>query len=105
MKVEPLRQKLLAAARATPPSDSVPYAFEKRIVARLALDTVADSCAVWARALWVATVPCVAVLIVVASMSASEPDSNSNTRISSEEFTADFEQTMLAAVDQSGEVW
>ena len=31
MNLEPLQKKLLAAARAHPPSDRVPYAFEQRI--------------------------------------------------------------------------
>ncbi len=31
MNVDELRRKLIAAARANPPSDHVPYAFEKRI--------------------------------------------------------------------------
>ena len=36
MNLAELERKLIAAARANPPSDRVPYAFEKRIMARLA---------------------------------------------------------------------
>ena len=52
MNLAELERKLIAAARANPPSDRVPYAFEKRIMARLAAWPVADSWALWARALW-----------------------------------------------------
>ena len=42
MNLAELEQKLVAAARANPPSDGVPYAFEKRIMARLATRPVMD---------------------------------------------------------------
>ena len=35
MDVSELQRKLIAAARANPPDDRVPYAFEKRILARI----------------------------------------------------------------------
>ena len=57
MNLAELERKLIAAARANPPSDRVPYAFEKRIMARLAARPVADGWALWARALWRAAAP------------------------------------------------
>ena len=36
MNIAELQKKLLAAARANPPGDRVPYAFEKRVMALLA---------------------------------------------------------------------
>ena len=35
MKLDDLQRKLIAAARKNPPDDGVPYAFEKRVMARL----------------------------------------------------------------------
>ena len=65
MNTEELKKKLLAAARANPPGDHVPLAFEKRILANLAAKPVADLAALWARALWRAAVPCVAVTVLL----------------------------------------
>ena len=48
MNLAELERKLIAAARANPPSDRVPYAFEKRIMARLAARPVVDGWALWA---------------------------------------------------------
>src|ERR1035441_10170892 len=59
MNVTQLERKLIAAARANPPSDRVPYAFEKRIMAHLAAQPVVDDWALWARALLRAAAPCV----------------------------------------------
>ena len=53
MNLDDLQKKLLAAARSHPPVDAVPYAFEKRIMARLgAARNVADGWTFWGRALW-----------------------------------------------------
>ncbi len=39
MNLAELQKKLIAAARANPPGDGVPYAFEKRVMALLAART------------------------------------------------------------------
>jgi hypothetical protein len=114
MNLESLHQKLIAAARANPPGDRVPYAFEKRIVARLKELPAFDVSAVWARALWRAAALCVVLtlllgvwsLIGVHHTTAATNANNSN----NEEFSLHFEQTMLAAVNESAvkeseEVW
>nr|MBP9901087.1 hypothetical protein [Verrucomicrobiota bacterium] len=69
MNLEPLQQKLLAAARAHPPADRVPYAFEQRIRANLSTLPPVDLAALWARALWRAAVTCVAVTLLLATWS------------------------------------
>ncbi|HMP83037.1 MAG TPA: hypothetical protein PKA41_10090 [Verrucomicrobiota bacterium] len=102
-----MRQKLLSAARAETPADSVPYAFEKRITALLQSQPAADSWALWARALWRAALPCVAVMLLIGAIAglSSTTNGNGNQTASVEEFPQDFQQTMLAAVDQFEEVW
>ena len=102
MNLESLRQKLLAAAKANPPGDRVPYAFEQRILARLKEKPAPDPAALWARALWRAAAPCVAITLLLggwslinlnpnpASLAAEDPD-----------LAQHFEQTMLAAVDDN----
>jgi hypothetical protein len=103
MNTEELRKKLLAAARANPPGDHVPLAFEKRVLANLAARPAADIAALWARALWRAAVPCVAVTVLLGAFSFM-PTSATNA-INEEDLSQTFEQTLLASSDQQEELW
>jgi hypothetical protein len=96
MQLDQLQQKLIAAARATPPSDRVPLAFEKRIMARLPARHVLDEWALWSRALWRAAAPCVAIMLFFTAWTFFAP----NTSTTSNDLAQDFENTLLAAVDQ-----
>jgi anti-sigma-K factor RskA len=96
-----LQKKLLAAARANPPSDHVPVAFEQRVLAHLKAQRSVDVSALWARALWRAVVPCVALTVVLLVTSASL-----TAEVQAESDLAQaFEQTMLAASEQLEETW
>lgn len=101
MNLEPLQKKLLAAARALPPADHVPYAFEQRIRAHLAALPPVDLAALWARALWRAAVPCVAVTLLLATWTFAPSSAPSTTQ----DLSQQFEQTLLAAADQLEESW
>ena len=68
MNLAKLQETLLAAARANPPSDRVPYAFEKRIMARLAARPELDAWTVWARMLWRAATPCLGVTVLLVGL-------------------------------------
>ena len=94
-----LEQKLVAAARANPPSDAVPYAFEKRIMARLAARPVVDDWALWARALWRAAAPCAAIMLLLGAWSFFAPPGSAPANATSD-LSQQLEQTLLAAVDQ-----
>ena len=104
MNLESLQKKLLAAARGNPPSDRVPYAFEKRIMARLQSQPMADIAGLWARALWRAAVPCMAVTVMIAVWSSTNTDTNNS--LGEEDFSQHFEQVMLADVGEPSEdIW
>lgn len=106
MKLEQMRQKLLASARNNEPSDRVPLAFEKRITALIQSRPAADSWALWAHALWRAALPCLAIMLLLGAIAGVNSLSrNGSGAVAMEEFPQDFQQTMLAAVDQSEEVW
>jgi branched-subunit amino acid permease len=115
MKVDQLQKKLLAAARAHPPGDRVPFAFEKRILTRLKKSPALDGAALWARALWRAAAACVALALLLSVWSlvgASHNTVADNTKNAGkidsagyEDFSQHFEQTMLAGVNESEEVW
>lgn len=65
MNLAQLQEKLLAAARADRPSEHVPYAFEQRILARLATTAKPDVWTTWARLLWRAATPCLGLTAVL----------------------------------------
>ena len=96
MNLDELQRKLLAAARANPPSEHVPLAFEKRITARLTALPAPDGWALWSSALWRAVAPCVAVMLLFGAWSLFVPHGTS----SGTDLSQDLENTLLAAVDQ-----
>jgi len=96
MNTTELQRKLIAAARTENPSDQVPYAFEKRIMARLQHAAVIDTCAAWAAALWRAAVPCVGITLALTAWAffATGPSSSTN------DLSQDLDNTLLAAAVQ-----
>jgi len=98
MNIAELQRKLIATARANPPGDQVPYAFEKRVMALLASSTTTDHLALWAAGLWRAAVSCVAVALLLGVWSCFNPATSG---ASAEDLSQNFESTLLAAVDQS----
>jgi hypothetical protein len=92
-----LQRKLIAAARANPPGDGVPYAFEKRVMALLAARAATDRLALWVRGLWRAAASCVAVALLLGAWTLFNPAASA----SADDLSQNFENTLLASVDQS----
>jgi hypothetical protein len=92
MNLDDLKKKLLAAARANPPGDQVPLAFEKRITALLKSQPGEDPLSLWARALWRAAAPCAAIMLLLGIWSLV---GNSNPATTSDSFEDQFVETML----------
>jgi hypothetical protein len=101
MKLIDLEKKLIAVARANPPSDRVPPTFEKRIMALITGRPVQDIWAVWAKALWYAAAPCVAVMLLFSGWAFVE--SSKNTQTPTVDLAQQLDNTLLAAVDQSND--
>jgi hypothetical protein len=97
MNITELQKKLLAAARANPPGDQVPYAFEKRVPALLAARAATDPLALWVRGLWRAAVSCVAVALLLGAWAFFNPATSSK----ADDLSQNFENTLLASVDQN----
>ena len=95
-----LQRKLIAAARAHPPGDGVPYAFEKRVMALIAARGATDQLAMWVRGLWQAAAPCVAVALLLGAWAFFHPAASANT----DDLSQNFESTLLASVDQSDSI-
>ena len=73
MKQSDLEQKLWKMARACPPSDHVPYAFEKRVMAGLRGRSIPDPITAWARLLWRSVAPCLALTILLGFYAVQDP--------------------------------
>ena len=99
MNLDVLHRKLITAARANPPSEEVPYGFEKRILARVADQPVIDRVGLWAHALWRAVAPCTAVMVALCAWALLAPSSDSP----SVDLQLEFESTLLASVPMEAE--
>src|ERR1700744_1340547 len=101
MKLDELEKKLIAVARANPPSDHVPPTFEKRVMALITAGPVHDLWAAWAKALWYAAAPCVAVMLLFSTWAfvrSAEQKQSSTTDLAQQ-----LDNTLLAAVDQNND--
>jgi hypothetical protein len=91
-----MHQKLLAAARSQPPSELVPYAFEKRVMARLSAGWSRDPWTLWGQTLWRAAASCLAVMVLSGIWSfCSVPAESGDTN-----FSQEFETAVFVMADQ-----
>lgn len=99
MNIVELEKKLIAAARTNPPGDQVPYAFEKRVTALLAARATGENRVLWVRGLWRAAVSCMAIALMLGAWAFLNP----STSAGAVDLSQNFENTLLAAVDQSAQ--
>ena len=98
MNLFELQRKLLEAARSNPPSEQVPYAFEKRIMAGITALPKTDEWAWWSRALWRGAAACAGVAILLGAWSflpGSSPASSG----------PDLEEAVLASLNEAEVTW
>ena len=100
MNLNELERKLTAAARLQKPDDRVPYAFEKRVSALLATRVALQNLDLWVRGLWRAALSCVAVALVCGAWTFITPTITPTAVPGSTDLSQDFENTLLASVDQ-----
>jgi hypothetical protein len=96
MKPSDLKTKLIGAARKEPLRDDVPYAFEKRIMARLAGVSPANFWALWERPLWRGALSCMAITLLCGVWSLTVTPS----RDTSDTVAQDSELTVFASLNQ-----
>jgi hypothetical protein len=97
MNIAELQRKLIAAARASAPEDGVPYAFEKRIMALLSSRATTNNLVFWAHGLWRAAASSVFIALMLGVWASFNPSSGANAG----DLSQNFENTLLAAVDQN----
>jgi len=100
MNLRDLQNKLIVAARKQAPEARVPYAFEKRIMARLAKTPRFDEWGQWVRSLWYGAAVCASIALLMSIWSvAPETEQEMATN-----FSQGIEQTILAA-GESENLW
>jgi hypothetical protein len=97
MKLPVLHTKLINAARAAAPHDHVPYAFEKRVTALIKSRVASQHLDSWVHGLWRAALSCVAIAALCGAWAFFLPASSSSTN---DDISQNFENTLLASVDQ-----
>lgn len=99
MNLSELQNKLLDAARRTPPADHVPYAFERRIMARLTAAPRPNEWLAWTRALWFGAAACTAIAVLTSVWVPPAPANGDPS------FSAGIEDTLMAAADEFDSAW
>jgi len=99
MNLPELQKKLLVAARRNPPGAQVPYAFEKRIMARLTEAPRPSEWLAWSRALWFGAAAC-AVIALTVSVWAPSAAANGDTH-----FSDGIVETIMASSDEFDSNW
>ena len=103
MSVERLRERILAAARQDQPKDAVPYAFEKRVMARIEPTSVQTNLwAVWNRVLWRVAAPCVGLTLLLSAWSFLSEEEGRSTSYT---LADDLERVVYAPFDDVEDVW
>jgi hypothetical protein len=97
MNLPELQKKLIAAACAATPEDHVPYAFEKRVTALIKSRVAPHNLDAWVYGLWRAALSCVAIAALCGAWAFFYSPTSSST---SEDLSQNFENTLLASVDQ-----
>src|SRR4051812_22835513 len=95
MNLDALQTKLVNAAKANPPSENVPYCFEKRIMATLRNQSPVNIWALWAQPLWRAALSCVAITMLCGVWSFSSLSTND-----SGDLSQDLETAVYAGLNQ-----
>lgn len=85
--------KFSSLARSLPTDDRVPYAFEKRIMARLRNSKAADLWTAWSGTMWRAAFSCL-LIFALTGVAVTFSDTSH-----AELFASDLERTVLAPVD------
>ena len=101
MDLVELQKRLMTAARTNPPSDAVPYAFEKRIIARLPDRRFLDAWGLWSQTLWRAVAPCLAIMLMLGVWASLHRGDWAQ----AEGLAADLESAVYAPLDDLGSVW
>jgi hypothetical protein len=99
MDLDRLSEKLLLAAK-TPADESVPYCFEKRIMAHLRElpAPVREPLLFWVRSLWNATPVCLGVCVAAFLLTTGKPTNSATLDVA-------LQNTVMYSTDAFDQVW
>jgi hypothetical protein len=100
MNLSKLHDKLIAVAKKNPPGDHVPYAFEKRIMSRLAAGAPPSPWALWGGPLWRGAVSCVAITVLCGVWTLAV---NRHAEPTQESFAQSLDAAVFAPISQHAE--
>jgi hypothetical protein len=109
-KIDDILGKILAETREIN-VDRVPYAFEKRVMAHIkeTPQLAVNIWAQWSQALWRATIPCFAVMVLLAVWTGSNSTGNQPTQpmaprlvVQSDPAEDELETIVMLAIDSAG---
>jgi hypothetical protein len=95
MNLETLQAKLISTAKANPPSENVPYFFEKRLMAHIRNQSPVNIWALWAQPLWRAAFSCIAITMLCGIWSMADLNTSESSDLSQ-----DLESTVYAGLNQ-----
>ena len=95
MNLDALQTKLVTAAKANPPSQNVPYCFEKRVMANLRGHSPMNVWARWAQPMWRAALSCIAITMLCGIWSLSHLNTSD-----SGDLSQDFESAVYSGIAQ-----
>jgi len=100
MKLSDLQTKLIGSARGIEPKSDVPYAFEKRIMHRLAARHPESIWVWWGASLWRGAVACLAVTLVCAAWAFQSPKPSAEPVA---DLAQQLQSTVFASMNQPAE--
>src|SRR5690242_7364312 len=100
MNLEALQTKLMSVAKANPPSQNVPYCFEKRVMTNLRGHSPMNVWALWGQPMWRAALSCIAVTMLCGIWSFSHLHSSDSSDLSQ-----DFESAVYAGLNVDEAAW
>ena len=105
MKLDDLQATLLQAARRDVPSDRVPLAFERRVMARLTERMRRDPLAEWTAAFWRAALSGLAVAVIAGAVNLATPVPAFDDPEEAELFAAAENPSPANADEPSSDLW
>jgi hypothetical protein len=97
MKESNFQSRLVKLAGNIPPDDRVPYAFEKRIMARIKAGVAIDPLALWGKLLWRSVIPCMGIMLLTTIIASFTGESDN--------YAPDLESAVLEPITLELDSW
>jgi len=96
MDLKQLEQKVLSAGRHLPVDESVPYSFEKRVMAQIRGARSVDAWVLWSKPMWISAILCLLLSFFLSAWSMFTPR---------EVQSVSLESTLLSMAEELSDTW